>query len=140
MNKIFKTGFENRSIEITLILIRIVSAVPMLFQHGLGKLNKLTGDEPIKFADPIGLGEKTSLILAVFSEAICPIFLVFGFLTRLAAIPLIITMATIIFIVHIDDGFGKMELPLIYLVLYIILAWLGAGKYSVDYKIFSAGK
>jgi putative oxidoreductase len=107
-----------------------------MLTHGWGKFLKLIGDEPISFADPIGIGETASLVLVVFSEVFCSILLIVGMATRLAAIPLIITMLVAAFIIHASDGFGKQELPLLYTTIYIVFALVGAGKFSVDNWIF----
>jgi putative oxidoreductase len=39
------------------------------------------------------------------------------------------------FIAHGPDPFGKKELALLYLVIYILLLVAGSGKYSVDYYL-----
>src|SRR5690606_11187015 len=116
----------------SLLFLRIAGGAMML-THGIGKFNRLTGEGPIKFADPIGVGEEASLFLAVFAEFFCAIFLIAGFATRLSAIPLTITMLVAAFIVHAEDGFGKQELPLMYITMYLVLILMGAGKFSLDY-------
>jgi putative oxidoreductase len=98
----------------------------------MGKFYNLIGDTPIQFPDPIGVGATASLALAVFSEVLCSILLILGLGTRLAAIPLLITMLVAAFIVHGSDGFGKQELPLMYTAIYLVIAIAGAGKYSID--------
>jgi len=73
-----------------------------------------------------------SLGLAVFAEVICSILILIGFKTRLATLPLIITMLVAVLVVHFSDPFAIMEKALLYLLLYIILLFGGSGKYSVD--------
>jgi len=133
---IFNPGNYSRNINIALLLLRLAAGAFML-THGLGKFSKLFGDAPIKFADPIGLGEPASLALVVFSEVLCSILLILGLATRFAAIPLIITMLVIVFISHAGDEFGDVELPLLYTAIYVVLALNGAGKYSVDQLIYN---
>ncbi|HEY8401907.1 MAG TPA: DoxX family protein, partial [Cytophagaceae bacterium] len=99
--------------------------------HGVPKLNKaLSGN--MQFSDPFGVGAEISLGLAIFSELICSIFVFIGLGTRLASVPLIITMFVAGFIVHGDDPFKKKELALMYLLIYLVLFIAGSGKYSVD--------
>jgi putative oxidoreductase len=86
----------------------------------------------MQFADPIGVGPKLSLILTVFAEVLCSILIFIGLATRLAAVPLIINMLVAVFIVHGKDIIGKKELPLLYLLIYITIAFSGAGKFSLD--------
>lgn len=135
IKKIFNPGNYPLKIDYILVLLRLVLGSFML-AHGWGKFLKLIGNEPIEFADPIGLGVTASLVLIVFAEVFCSIFLVIGFATRFAAIPLLFSMLVIVFIVHLDDGFGKQELPLIYASVYMIIAITGAGKISVDNLIY----
>lgn len=82
--------------------------------------------------DPIGMGPYQTVILAVFAEVLCSTLLVFGLFSRFATIPLMITMMIVILGVHIDDGFSKWELPLMYFMIYLTLAVTGPGKYSLD--------
>lgn len=128
---IYNSGNYSKQINLALLVLRIVSGAFML-THGIGKFSKLFSDAPIAFADPIGIGESASLVLTVFSEVFCALLLIIGFSTRLAAIPLLITMLVAAFVVHVDDGFGKQELPLIYAAIYFVIAISGAGKASID--------
>ena len=104
-----------------------------MLTHGFPKLMNFFQSEDLKFADPIGLGEPVTFWLAVFAEFACSVFIIFGFLTRFAAIPLITTMLVAAFIVHVDDPFGKQELPLLFLFSFILILITGPGKYSLDY-------
>ncbi len=103
-----------------------------MLTHGLGKFKAFFSGEPIQFRDPIGVEASASLVLAVFAEVLCAILLIIGLSTRLAAIPLAMTMLVAAFIVHANDGFGRQELPLLYAAIYISIALIGAGKYSLD--------
>ena len=87
------------------------------------------------FVDLFGIGEITSLALAVVGEFICPILVIVGFKTRLMAIPPAITMAVAAFYIHADDPWGKQEFPLLYLVGFVVIALLDSGKYSLDWKL-----
>jgi|SRR5690554_2352276 len=134
IKKLFNPGKYPKNIDLVLFLLRITAGVFML-THGWGKFLKLIGDAPISFADPLGVGEVPSLILTVFSEVFCSILLILGLTTRLIAIPSFITMMVAAFVVHADDGFGKMELALLYGVIYLVLFIAGAGKISLDHII-----
>lgn len=135
IKKLLSPGSGDNTISISLLLLRIAAGAMML-THGIGKFNRLTGGGPNKFADPIGIGVEASLFLAVFAEVFCAVFLIVGFATRLSSIPLTITMLVAAFIVHAEDGFGKQELPLMYITMYAVLLLMGAGKFSVDYYLF----
>lgn len=132
---IFNPGGLSKYSDLTLLLMRIGVGALML-SHGAGKFLKLFGDEPIKFSDPLGVGATASLAMAVFAEVFCSIFLIFGFATRFAVVPLIITMLVAVSIIHMHDPFPKKELPLLYIIIYLALAIFGAGKFSVDNLIY----
>ncbi len=131
IKKAFDPGNYPQNINVSLLLLRVAVGILML-THGIGKFEQLAGDGPIEFADPIGIGEVPSLILTVFAEVFCSIFLILGLATRLAAIPLLITMLVAAFVVHIDHGFVKQELALFYAVVYLVIAISGAGSFSFD--------
>ncbi|MDT0649868.1 DoxX family protein [Autumnicola edwardsiae] len=132
MKNSYSTSLNLQSVDVALLIFRIAISALML-THGIPKLITFFNSEEIAFADPIGLGETVSFTLAVFAEFVCAVLIIFGFATRLAAIPLIITMAVAALIVHIPDGFGRQELPLLYMFGFILLLLTGAGKYSVDH-------
>ena len=134
LRNILHPGTYPSHINTMLLILRIVAGIFML-THGLGKMQKFIGSEPIRFSDPLGVGALVSLSLAVFSEVFCSLLLIAGFCTRFVTIPLLFTMMVASFVVHIDDGFGKQELPLIYAVIYLVIATMGAGKYSFDYLL-----
>lgn len=112
------------------LILRLTLGLLML-SHGIPKLMKLMNGT-IEFGDPIGIGAPASLTLTVFAEVLCSLLLIIGLWTRLALIPLMITMAVAVFIVHINDGLGTMELALMYLLSYCALFLLGSGTYSID--------
>ncbi len=105
-----------------------------MLTHGLPKLGKLIAGD-FNFANPIGLGSTISLILTVFAQVICSILIAFGLGTRMAVIPLIITMAVILLIVHGNDSILAHYNALLFLLGYFILLITGSGKYSLDYYL-----
>lgn len=124
----------DKKADIALLLLRLTFGGAMLYGHGWGKLMRFFGEDPIKFADPFGIGVIPSLSLATFAEVFCAVLLMLGAFTRWATIPLIITMGVALFYVHIADPFGRQEKALLYLVAYLVLFLTGPGKYSVDAK------
>ena len=106
-----------------------------MLTHGYPKLVRLFGDEEIKFSDPFGIGPVGTLALAVFAEFFCSVFLIFGFATRICCLMLAITMAVAAFHAHAADPFSTKEKALLFLVIYLSLLILGAGKYSVDHLL-----
>lgn len=127
-------GAYPKHVNTMLLILRVAAGVFML-THGMGKMQALTGSDPIQFRDPLGVGVTVSLALAVFAEVFCSILLIAGFGTRLVTLPLLFTMMVASFVVHMNDGFAKQELPFLYALIYLVIATMGAGKYSVDYLL-----
>ena len=120
-------------LDIAKLLLRLTVGVFMLVNHGIPKLSKIIMGN-FEFGNPIGIGEAPSLFLAVFAEFFCSIFIIIGFKTKWATVPLAFTMFVAVFIVHLTDPLAKKELGFIYLVSYIIIYLIGPGKYSFDKK------
>ncbi|WP_326983497.1 DoxX family protein [Chryseobacterium sp. MYb264] len=118
-------------IDIILFIVRLFIGFAMI-SHGFAKLQMLFNPGEIQFFDFMGLGPKITLILAVFGEFVCSIFLILGLFSRFALGFLIFTMVIAGFVVHGADPFEKRELSLIYLSVYVLLMTFGAGKFSVD--------
>ncbi|HMQ44816.1 MAG TPA: DoxX family protein [Mariniflexile sp.] len=114
----------------SLLILRIGFA-GMMLTHGIPKINMLF-ESPIKFADPLGLGETTTLILTIIGEVVAPVLILIGFKTKLASIPAIITMVVAAFVVHANDPIDVKEKALLYLIAFIAIFMQGAGKFSVD--------
>jgi putative oxidoreductase len=117
--------------DLALLIIRL-GAGGMMLTHGIPKIGRLFGEGPVKFADPFGLGPEISLGMAIFAEVICTVLVMIGFKTRLATIPIILTMLTAAFYAHWNDPFGKKELPLLYICVFLGVLAFGAGKYAID--------
>lgn len=131
LNKLSSTSLNAVwSNHIAVFLLRVMSSMFML-THGFPKLMKLL-DGNMSFADPLGLGPGVSLFLAAFAEGICSLFILLGWKTRLAAIPLVINMAVAVFFAHSGDPFAEKELALLYLLIFVVIFIVGAGKYSLD--------
>lgn len=136
MKKIFTTHTHSAAMNTALLLGRITIAALML-THGLPKLQLLLSGDPVQFPSIMGMSAQISLTLAVFAEVFCSLFILTGFATRLATVPLMITMLIAALSVHAADAFEVKEKALLYLVVYVLLFFMGSGKYSVDHFIHS---
>ena len=114
-----------------LLIARVVIAVLMLV-HVLPKLAILFSGDPVTFPAVMGMSPEISLLLAVFAEVICSVLILIGLGTRLAVIPLIITMLVAVLYIHMDDPFNSKEMGIHYLLVYVLLFITGSGKYSAD--------
>jgi putative oxidoreductase len=133
--KITSTKSSPLQEDLSKLLLRLAFGGLMLIAHGWPKLMKFVSDDEIKFRDPLGIGTVNSLAMATFAELICALLIIFGLFTRLAAVPLIITMLVIIFMVHLNDPLSKLELPILYLVAFVVIGLIGPGKWSLDHLL-----
>lgn len=133
INFLFPDQSSNNPFSLTLLLFRILFGI-LLMIHGIQKWESFSSLSQ-NFPDPIGFGSEFSLCLAIFAELICSIAFIFGFLYRLALIPMIFTMVVAFFVIHGNDPFSSKELPFVYLIAFAILYISGPGKYSIDYLI-----
>ena len=133
MLKIFSVSTSTGR-DTLLLLVRVSIAVLMLV-HGLPKLQLLLSGAAIQFPDVMGMGPVLSLALTVFAEVLCSILILVGLGTRVAVIPLIVTMLVAVFYIHSQDPFVKQEMGLHYLLVYAALLISGSGRYSADFLI-----
>ncbi|MBS1763982.1 MAG: DoxX family protein [Bacteroidetes bacterium] len=131
MNKILNPWSNDRVKDFLVLFLRLAVGA-LLLSHGYPKLQKLLSGDPIEFASVMGMSQKTSLMLAMFAEYICAIMVMLGLFTRLAAIPIIITMLVIVLHIKSNGTLSERELPLLYLIFYIFILFSGAGKHSLD--------
>jgi putative oxidoreductase len=136
MNKILNVNKADNITDIALLVARTGIAAFML-THGIPKLLMFLSGAPVQFPPVMGMSPELSLGLAVFAEVFCSVLLLAGFATRLAVIPLIITMVTALVFIHAADPFAKQELVFQYLLVYLVLLFAGSGRFSIDYLLQS---
>ncbi len=126
-----------------LLVLRLGFGGMMLFGHGLPKLLAFN-DLKDKVGDPLGIiPSPFAFILLLAAEFACSALVMLGIATRLAAIPIVYSMALAAFIVHKADpnflGQGvtaAKEPALVYAIAFLTLVFTGAGMFSVDGLLF----
>lgn len=131
---LFKPFSYQGWINVSLLVIRLYASVMMLTHGGPKFMRLLSGN--LKFGDPLGIGSEVSFVLVVFAEFFCSILLLLGLGTRLATIPLIITMLVALLIAHAADPVTDHINILGYLAVYALLFGMAGGRYSLDYRLF----
>ena len=131
-NFLFPQGFRGKGVSVLIMALRMFFGV-LFFVHGMEKM--MNFDQLSRsFPSVLGFGSYMTLMLAIFSEFCCSIFLIAGLMQRIILIPMIISMGVAFFDVHdavLPDG----ELALIYMIVFFILFLVGPGRYSLDYLI-----
>jgi putative oxidoreductase len=112
------------------LLLRIFAG-GLMVHHGFDKLQHFS-QFSAQFMDIFHLGKTTSLALVVFAEFFCSAFLILGLFTRLATIPLIITMLVALIVAHKGQFYGDGQPATLYLGMFLGILFLGPGKISLD--------
>lgn len=125
---------ESTKTSFLLLASRLVFGLTFA-SHGLDKLQHFT-ETAAHFPAPFGMSGEVAVSLSIFGELICGLAFTFGFLTRLALLPMIFTMIVAFTTVHGGSVSGG-ELAFLYLVIFVLSWFAGAGKFSVDGLISS---
>ncbi len=135
------------TVDLASFVLRLGFGSFMLFGHGIGKFQMFFEATP-KFPSVLGMPPMISLLLVIFAEFFAAAFVLVGFKTRLATIPVIVTMIIAAFIIHFNDpvfalnanGGGSKEFALLFLTGFVAIFLIGSGKYSVDAWFKAKGK
>ncbi len=131
-NFLFPQRFRGKGVSLLILVVRVFFGV-LFFTHGLDKLmnfNSLVDTYP----NILGFGSYMTLMVTVFTEFCCSLFLIAGLLQRIMTIPMFLSMAVAFFDVH-DAMLPEGELALIYFIMFLGMFLVGPGRYSVDYLI-----
>ena len=131
-NFLFPQYLRGRGVSFMILFVRIFFGA-LFLMHGLDKMMNFS-QLSVTYPSVFGLGSYATLMLAIFCEFACSIFLITGTLTRIILIPMVVSMAVAFFDIH-DGMMPDGELSLIYLIVFFVLFVTGPGRYSVDYLI-----
>ena len=120
--------------DLGILLLRLVFGGLFIY-IGYGKIEHYDQYMPM-FKDYTGLGIKMDYNLVIFAEFFCGILVAIGLWTRLAVIPIMITMIVVVFVALKGLGFNDKHLAFLYLLLSLVIFVLGSGKYSADTLLF----
>ena len=123
-----------RGYDVVLLGYRLLLSLEMIFAHGLKKIG-LGVSEAEVVPNPLNLPEELNGLLAISANLFFPVLIIFGFFTRLAVLPILSVTLTGYFVLHFHDAPLLKDTPFIYSLSYLLILFLGAGKYSIDYFI-----
>ena len=121
--------------SIALFVFRVLLSISLFNTHGLKKILDFEGTLQ-HIPDPFGFGSEFSAYMAVFANIICPVFVALGLFTRATILPIVGITLSGFFIVHANDPWAVRDIPLMYSLSFLLLLYLGPGKYSLDTKLF----
>lgn len=121
--------------DIGLLWLRALAGLGMMY-HGYGKV--FGGHMPQLIEGVKGMGFPMPEFFAwaaALSEFVGGLLLILGFLTRISAGLIFITMTVAAFIVHKADPLQAKELAFAYWVVAAAIILIGPGKFSIDQYI-----
>ncbi|MEP7080541.1 MAG: DoxX family protein [Ginsengibacter sp.] len=133
MNRFLSTRHSPQAFNIAMLLLRLTVGI-LLMSYGYKKLihfNELRHS----FMNFAGLGSTISLSLVIFAEFFCSLFVILGLFTRLACIPIVISMTVVVFVSAHADILGKGEKGFLYLAAALVILLCGPGRASLDAAI-----
>ena len=131
MKRILSIKYNTAAFNFSMLFLRVVFGLLVLSKYGYTKMVKFS-DLQSSFYNFMGLGSRLSLLLVIFAETICALFIVLGLFTRLAVIPLIIVMLVVVFGHDAGKPIQESELALLYLGAFVTLLLCGPGRISID--------
>src|SRR3954447_18121036 len=127
------SGPSTTSYNLALLVIRVWFGMMLFSRHGLDKVLNFSRLST-RFADPLHVGSKASLVLVILAEVICSLLVVGGLGTRVAAAILVIHLGVAFAVVHHFRlvGQGNGEMAFMYIGGFLALIIAGAGRWSID--------
>lgn len=129
-----KVNFFNSNNNNGLLALRVLAAMALLKAHGIPKLMNFQYTLH-HIPDPLGFGSTFSAYFAIFTNVICAIMVALGLFTRAAALFILSLTLSGLLLVHFNDSSKVQDVPLIYSITFGLIVYMGAGKYSLDYKL-----
>lgn len=136
---------NNKTFDLALLVLRMVLGITMAL-HGAQKVG-LLGDGSIQqTVEAMGKGGIPAVLAycAIAAEFLGGIGLILGFLGRIAALGILITMSVAVFKVHLSSGFfaqdGGYEFPFVLAGIALALLLTGMGRLSLDAKMSGRGR
>lgn len=123
-------GGGSAAADFGLLVLRLGAGIALAMNHGFGKIPPTefsAGVEKLGFPAPMAFAWA-----AAVAEAVCSLLVAAGFLTRPAALLVVITMGVAFFMAHSGDPFKVRESAFIFGTIFLCILFTGAGRYSID--------
>ncbi|MEJ0003050.1 MAG: DoxX family membrane protein [Pararobbsia sp.] len=121
---------EASATDLGLLFLRVGASLVVLIIHGLPKVRHYAS-EAAAIEDPFHFGRKITIGFAIFAEVVCPFFVIAGFATQLAALPVVVLTAVALVRVHPEWTAQQAQFAWMLLVLFGTIAIAGAGHYTL---------
>lgn len=117
-----------------LFIFRVLLSLEIIYAHGLKKLG-IGVAQAEQVPNPLHLPEALNSTFATAANILFPILVILGLFTRLAVLPVLAVTLTGYFVLHFHDDPLIKDTPYMYSLSYLLILFLGPGKYSFDHWI-----
>ena len=136
LRRIITFSFLATNTNAGLLALRVLTCLCLFIKHGYEKIFTFSQMATF-FFDPLHIGHIPSLIIAMVSDGICSLLILFGIATRWACIYVFCNVFVAWALCHHFIFFGRMvgdhgEIIVLYLIFLISIFLSGPGRYSVD--------
>lgn len=121
-------SLERRTLDIGLLFLRVTGSILLMYVHGLPKLLHYASEMP-KIEDPFHIGRTLTIAYAIFAEVICPLFMIAGIGTRLAALPVFALTVIALLFVHPEWSVAQGQFAWWILIVFGTIALAGPGRW-----------
>ena len=131
---LLRSDLGNNLNNSALFFFRIAISCELIYAHGLKKIGIGTALAEV-VPNPLGLPDVLNQAFATTANLVMPIFIILGLMTRIATLPILAVTLTGYFVLHFNDPALVKDVPLMYSLCFLLLCFVGAGKYSLDHYI-----
>ena len=122
---------RENSVNLGLLLLRLGVGVNMALLHGLDRVRHYS-QLATSIPDPLGMGHRHSLMLAVAAEFVGGILVALGLAGRLAALLLAFSLGVTLFSGEAGLPWRQREATVLYLTASLAILMLGCGRWALD--------
>ena len=119
------------SFDTCILIFRVIVSLQLMTVHGITKIG-IGARVAESLPNPFNSSESFYELFFITSSLVFPLFIIVGFYTRLAAIPILIVTLCGYFIVDWKDPLLMADISFMYSLSFFLIACCGPGKYSFD--------
>ena len=120
--------------DLGLLFLRVSGALFLLWVHGLPKLLNYS-EQLALIEDPFHLGPHVTLLLAIFSEVLCPLLIITGVLVRLACLPILAVLLIAMLVVHPQWSVLEGQFGWLLLIIFTSVLIAGPGRLVLSRRL-----
>ena len=133
--KITSTALDGNITHLAILCFRCIVSLELIIVHGFKKIG-IGVEVAESVPNPLHLPEAFNSLFADAANLLFPVLVILGFLTRLSVIPILAVTLTGYFVLHFHDDPLVRDTPFMYSLSYLLILFLGPGKYSIDNFFF----